>query len=213
MTRSISGLAPDDRVELALAGELGEVTGELVEHGRLRALLRPGVVLVTEQGQRLLAYLVQPGAERLEDLGGDGLPFLHEAQQQVLGADVVVAELARLFDGQLEDALGLRGERDLAEREGLGESGERALDLGFDGLQAKSETLQDRGGDPFAVADQPEQDVLGPYEVVAEPTRFLASQNDDPSRPFGEPFKHLDPLAPFVAEGAVSPVRTASYRS
>ena len=67
------GLAPDDGVELALAGELGEVARELVEHRRLRALLRPRVVLVTEEGQRLLADLVEPGAERLEDLGGDGL--------------------------------------------------------------------------------------------------------------------------------------------
>ena len=114
---------------------------------------------------------------------------------------------------QLEDALGLRGERHLTEREGLRESGERPLDLGLHGLQTEPETLQDRGGDALAVADQAEQDVLGPYEIVAEPTRFLASQDDDPSRPFGESFKHWSPLAPFVAAGAVFPVRTASYRS
>ena len=42
-------LAPDDRIELGLAGELGEIAGELVEHGRLRALLGPRIVLVAEQ--------------------------------------------------------------------------------------------------------------------------------------------------------------------
>ena len=91
-------LATDDRIELGLPGELGEIAGELVEDRRLRALLGPRVVLIAEQRQRLLPHLVEAGAERLEDLGGDGLAFLHQAEQQMLGADVVVAELARLFD-------------------------------------------------------------------------------------------------------------------
>ena len=92
------GLAADDRVELALPGQLGEIAGELVEDGGLGALLRARVVLVAEQGQRLLADLVQAGAEGLEDLGRDRLPFLHQAQEQVLGADVVVPELAGFLD-------------------------------------------------------------------------------------------------------------------
>ena len=91
-------LAPDDRVELALAGELGQVAGELVEHGGLRALLGPRVVLVAQEGQGFLPDLVQPRSEGLEDLGGDGLALFHEAQEEVLGPDVVVAELARLLD-------------------------------------------------------------------------------------------------------------------
>src|SRR2546426_1110007 len=70
-------LASDDRVELALAGELREIAGEFVEDGRLRALLRPRVVLVAEQRQRLLPDLVQARAERLEHLRGDRLGFLH----------------------------------------------------------------------------------------------------------------------------------------
>ena len=95
----------------------------------------------------------------------------------------------------------------------FGKPASAALDLGLDRFEAKPETLQDRGGDAFAVADQPEQDVLGAHEVVAEPARFLASQDDDPSRPFGEPFKHWTPLPLSSTEGAISPVRTASYRS
>src|SRR5207244_1537937 len=70
-------LAADHRVELGLAGQLGEIAGELVEHRRLRALLRTRVVLVAQQRQRLLADLVEPRAERLQDLGGDRLAFLH----------------------------------------------------------------------------------------------------------------------------------------
>ena len=57
----------------------------------------------------------------------------------------------------------------------------------------RPEPLQDRGGDALAVADQAEQDVLGSDEIVAETARFFARQDDDPSRPFGEPFKHWCP--------------------
>ena len=127
-------LAPDDRVELALAGELGQVAGELVEHGGLRALLGPRVVLVAQEGQGFLPDLVQPRPEGLEDLGGDGLALFHEAQEEVLGPDVVVAELACFLDRELEDALGLGGERDFTEGQGLGEAGEGPLDLGLDRL-------------------------------------------------------------------------------
>ena len=193
MTRSISVLAPDDRVELALAGQLGQVARELVEDRRLRALLGPRVVLVAEERQRLLPHLVESGAERLEDLGGDRLPFLHEAEEQVLGADVVVAELPRFLDGELEHALGLRRERNFAERERLGEAGERPLDLGLHRLEAKPEPLEHGGRDAFAVTDQAEQDVLGADEIVAETPRLLPRQDDDPSRPFGESFKHWRP--------------------
>jgi len=35
--------------------------------------------------------------------------------------------------------------------------------------------------------------VLGSDEVVAETARFFASQDDDPSRPLGEPFEHFKP--------------------
>jgi hypothetical protein len=35
---------------------------------------------------------------------------------------------------------------------------------------------------------------------VAEAARFLASQDDDPSRPLGEPFEHFFPT-PFAGPG------------
>src|SRR5215468_1900800 len=52
-------LAPDDGIELGLAGELGQITGEFVEHGSLRALLGPRIVLIAEEGKGFLAYLVE----------------------------------------------------------------------------------------------------------------------------------------------------------
>ena len=199
MTRSISVLAADDRIQLGLPGQLGEVARELVEHRRLGALLGTRIVLVAEQRQRLLPDLVEPRAQRLENLGGDGLAFLHQPEQQVLGADVVVAELARFLDRQLQHALRLRGERDLTERQRLREAGQGPLDLRLHRFEPQPETLQHRGGDALAVTDEPEQDVLGTDEVVAETSRLLTRQDDDPSRPFGESFKHCAFPTPFLA--------------
>ena len=116
----------------------------------------------------------------------------------MLGADVVVAELARLLDRELQHALGLRRERDLAEREGLGESGQGPLDLALDGLEPKPQALQDRGCDPLPVANQSEQDVLGPHEVVAEPAGLLSGEDDDASRALGESLEHVVSSRPGV---------------
>ena len=118
-------VAADDRVELLLAGELGEVAAELVEHERARrrparpdaagggagllaARLAAGAGVAREQLDDLLAHAGQVGAELHEHLGGDALALTDEAEEDVLGADVVVAELQRLAQRQLEDLLGPR---------------------------------------------------------------------------------------------------------
>jgi hypothetical protein len=153
-------------------------------------------------GQGLLPDLVEPRAERFEDLGRDRLALFHQTEQQVLGADVVVSELPRLLDGQLEYALGLWGERNLTKRQRLGEPGQSPLDFGLDRFQSQTETLQDRGGDAFAVTDQAEEDMLGSHEIVAESSGFFTCEDDDPSRPFGESLKHEFPPTPFVVAPA-----------
>src|SRR5262249_5436378 len=191
-------LASDDGVELAVPGELRQVARELVEDRRLTALLRPGVVLVTQERERLLSDLVEPRAQGFQDLRGNRLPFLHDAEEEMLGPDVVVPELTRFLGRQLQHPLGLRSERNLAECQGLGESGQGPLDFALDGLEAKPQALENRGGDPLAVADQPEQDVLGPYEVVAEPAGFLSGEDDDASRALGESLEHVVSSTPGI---------------
>src|SRR5262249_12195468 len=124
----------------------------------------------------------------------------HQAEQEMLGADVVVAELSRLLDGELEYALGLGRERHFTERERLGESGERSLDLRLHRLEPEPEALQDRRRDAFTVADQAEQDMLRPHETVTETASFLPRQDDDPPRAFRESFKHWrSPPLPLIA--------------
>jgi hypothetical protein len=112
--------AADHRVELALAGHLGEVATELVED-----LARPLVARVVLRGSAdvgtgrtllaaagaaaarrplvarqelddLLADAAEVGAELHEHLGSDAFALADEAEEDVLGTDVVVAELQRL---------------------------------------------------------------------------------------------------------------------
>ena len=73
-----------------------------------------GALVARQQLDDLLADPGQVGAELDEDLGGDALALADEAEQDVLGADVVVAELQGLAERQLEDLLGPRGEGDVA---------------------------------------------------------------------------------------------------
>ena len=206
--------AADDRVELLLAGQLGEVAAELVEDlavalvaGRssLRRCRRrrpaacgspacPAPTLVAgQQLDDLLADADEVGAELDEHLGGDALALADEAEQDVLGADVVVAELQRLAQRQLEDLLGARGERDVAGRRRAALADD-LLDLAAHGLERDAERLEGLGGDALALVDQPEQDVLGADVVVVEQPRFLLGEHHDPAGPVGEAFEHVRPF-------------------
>ena len=121
-------LAPDHRVELLVARELREVATELVEHERAamgcaspataaalrRAFLGAGVA--RQQLDDLLADAREIGAELHEHLRGDAFALADEPEEDVLGADVVVAELQRLAQRELEDLLGAGRERDVTRR-------------------------------------------------------------------------------------------------
>jgi hypothetical protein len=92
-------LAPDDRVELALRRELREVAAELVEQLRALTLLagRALRAALTAAGagkhaDDLVADLLGVGVEVEQDPGRDALVLADEPEQDVLGADVVVAK-------------------------------------------------------------------------------------------------------------------------
>ena len=193
-------LAPDDGVELALAGSLREVATELVEHertgggglgGRARTDAGRLLALVTrDQLHHLLADARQVGAELDQDLRGHTFALTDQAEQDVLGGDVVVAELEGLAERQLQHLLGAGRERDvtggrlLALTDGLD-------DLGTDGFERDPELVEGLGGQPLTLVDESEQDVLGADVVVAELSRLLRSEHDDTPRPVGESFEHV----------------------
>ena len=131
-----------------------------------------GPLIAREELDDLLADAGQVGAELHEHLGGHALALTDEAEEDVLGADVVVAELQRLAERQLEDLLGPRREGDVARRRRAALADD-LLDLAAHGLERDAERLEGLGGDALALVDQPEQDVLGADVVVVEEACFL----------------------------------------
>ena len=79
----------------------GQIAAELVQHqrGGRRALTPPaglGLLLRGVTGQQLQSLLTDPvqiGAQLDQNLGGDTLALPDQAEKDVLGADVAVAEL------------------------------------------------------------------------------------------------------------------------
>ena len=197
-------LTPDDRVELAVAGQLREVAAELVEHGRARGVVARGgtlagadrllALIAGHELDHLLAHAAEIGPEADQHGGGHAFAFTHQTEQHVLGTDVAVAELQRLAQRQLENFLRPRRERRGAARRRPGHP-DRLLDLLTHGLERYPEGLESLGGNAFALVDQTEQDVLGSDKAVVQETRFLLSQHQHPPCPVGEAFEHRDRLS------------------
>ena len=99
----------DHRVELALAGHLGEVAAVLVERRRRARLPRAASGL--DSADHGAAKLRVRDAEPLQELPGLALLVAGEREQDVLGPDVRGAELARLVVGGKERRLRVRRER------------------------------------------------------------------------------------------------------
>ena len=200
-------LAPDHRVELVVARSLREVAAELVEDladppwvpASARCAPTCDLLLALVAGEELddlLAHPVEVGAELDEHLGGNALALADEAEQDVLGADVVVAELQRFAQGQLEHLLGARRERDVAGRLLL-TLADDVLHLLAHGVERDAEGLQRLGGDTLTLVDQAEQNVLGADVVVVEHLGLFLGQDDDATGSVGKSLKHvIAPLAP-----------------
>jgi hypothetical protein len=141
----------------------------------------------------LVADLLGVGVEVEQDAGGDALVLAHEAEQDVLGADVVVAEAQRLAQRELEHLLGARRERDLAGGDLLA-GADDPHDLPADALDGDVEALEHPRGETLLLAQQAEQDVLGADVVVLERARLFLGKNDDLPGPLCESLEHLSLL-------------------
>ena len=138
----------------------------------------------------LVADLLRVGVEVEQDAGGDALVLADEAEQDVLGADVVVSERERLAEGELEDLLGAGREGDLAGGDLLA-GADDADDLGAHALDGDVEGLEDAGGKALLLAQQAEQDVLGADVVVLERPRLFLREDDHLPGPLCESLKQL----------------------
>ena len=142
-----------------------------------------------EELDDLLAHARQVGAELHEHLRGDAFAFADQPEEDVLGADVVVAELECFAQRQLEHLLGARRERDVTRRR-LTTVTDDLFHLGSDRLERDAERLERLGRDAFALVDQPEEDVLRADVVVVEQARFLLRQHHHSASPISEAFEH-----------------------
>ena len=165
----------------------------------------------------LVADLLRVGVEVEQDAGRDALVLAHEAEQDVLGADVVVAEAERLAQGELEHLLGARRERDLAGGDLLA-GADDAHDLRAHALDGDVERLEDPCRKALLLAQQSEQDVLGADVVVLELPRLFLGKDDDLAGSLCESLEHVGyllpkPLSVRLLRGYASPARVQCGRS
>ena len=111
----------------------------------------------------------------------------------MLRTDVRVVEPARLIDGQLNDALGAGGQPDLTGGSTVAAPDDE-LHSGAHLVQLHTKVRKHLGGYAIALADEPEQQVLGTDVVVVESLGFFLRQRQHaPSsfREFVEAVSHL----------------------
>ena len=142
-----------------------------------------------EHADDLVADLLGVGVEVEQDARGNALVLAHEPEQDVLGADVVVAERERLAERELEHLLRAGSERDLSGRD-LVALADDAGDLRAHLFHGDVELLEDAGGEALLLAQEPEQDVLRPDVVVLQGACFVLGEDDDLPGPFCEALEH-----------------------
>src|SRR5439155_415399 len=117
--------------------------------------------------------------EAFGDRGFSDAGLTHEAEEEMLGTDVAVAELAGFVYRKLDDLLGPWREGDLAGRG----RGVAAADDELDGrthlgkLDAKG--VQNARRDTLALAHQTEKKVFRSYVVVVETDRLILGKRED----------------------------------
>ena len=181
-------LAADQRVELALHRRLGEVAAEL---GQQRRFLHAGQCrLLVEELDDILADSSQPHALLHQDGGGHRALFAQDTEQQVLGPDVVVQEAVGFFRCKLQHPLGFRAERNLDRGRDLLAEDRPAFDFLTDVFQGEMRARKNSAREPFALADQAQQKMLGLDGDAAELTGLVSGEEENSSSPFGVPFEH-----------------------
>src|ERR671922_206963 len=99
----------------------------------------------------LVTYLSNGCAQVVEHARRDALAFDHEAEQQVLGPNVLVTHPLRLFEGELDHLLDPRSRDDLLDHAPL-IGADDGLDRLPDDVDPDAEHLEDAVTEAFLVA-------------------------------------------------------------
>ncbi len=118
--------------------------------------------------------------KRTQDPGGNGLGFAGDRQQDVLGAELIVAQAQRFFCGERKQSLGARGERNRF-RTGLLAASHRPSDLLAGRLKRDPQRSPRLGADALRRSQQPQQQMLAANAVA-----WLARHREGPTGDVGE---------------------------
>ncbi len=148
---------------------------------------------VVEQALDLRANLLQRRAEVFEDVRRDPFAFDQQPKQQVLGADIVVAHPACLFEGDLDHLLDARRRDDLLDDDPLVPA-QHGLDRLADLPDFHAEVVQDLGGQAFTLAKQAQEQVLGAYVAVVGSFCFFLGERQNLLGSLSKSFKRVQGL-------------------
>jgi len=181
-------LAADHRIELARLGARGQVEAQLVGEGRLAFPLAGCFFLdlaLEDRLGRLHAHAVEINAQAPQHLGRDAFALLHQAEKQVLGADVGMAELARFFDRQFDHMLGAWGKGGLAERRPR-IARRHAFDNARDLLGCGAQIAQHTRSQAVLLFHQTQQQMFRANVVMIQPDSFFLRKLQHLARVFRE---------------------------
>src|SRR5439155_20882564 len=132
---------------LRLVGETIERAATYLESAhRLHGLILSRCAALAEFHDDPVSNCLERHAELPQDLRGRAVLRPHDAEEEVLGADMTVPELARLLDREVDDLFGRWREHDLARRLCAIAAADRRFDLTAQPREVDAERIQDSGG-------------------------------------------------------------------
>ena len=142
---------------------------------------------VLQDAPGLAADLLGRDAQPAEHIRRGAFGFPDEAQEQVLGADVLVAQFARFLDGVLDDLLGAHRKLDALRKQPARR--DDPFDHLLDPFFLEAELAQDAPGHAAFLLDQSEEQVFGADLPLVQAFGFLMGEAEYPTSPLGKAFQ------------------------
>jgi hypothetical protein len=138
------------------------------------------------------------------------IALVDEAEQQMLGADVVIPQAQRLAQRELKHPFGARRERDLTRGGSLARSDDLHPHLIAHCLDGDVKRTKDASGDALFFTQQAEQKVLGADVVMVKCPRLFLGQDDHQAGALGKSLKHTRRIPPSRPPATPAPHRCGS---
>jgi len=134
---------------------------------------------VSEQVENFVADIFEFESEVHEDLSGNAFLFPQQPEQQMLGTDVVMIQVAGFIHRIFDHLLGAGSLREFAHGDHIRSGLDNFFDFDADFAEIDIEVFQDVGGNARAFLDESQQDVFGADVFMIESLGFLIGQLHD----------------------------------